>query len=81
MAILQKFLNINPRSCFELGFLAKTVDTNAWRQHDESAHFHTLVNLQLLSEVYLSRKIDKPNWSAIYSLRDRTVEETGGKRR
>ena len=78
MAILQKFLNVNPQSCFELGFLAKT-DTNAWRQHDKSAHFHTLVNLQLLSEVYLSRKIDKPNWSAIYSLRDSTVEETGGK--
>ena len=73
VSMLMKFMNICPRSCFDIGHIAKTVHAHTWLAHDKTAQFHTPLSLQTLCEAYLQHKIDKPDWASIYaSSRDKS---------
>lgn len=65
--MLIKFMNVCPRSCFDIGHITKTVHVDTWLAHDKTAQFHSPLSLQTLSEAYLQRKIDKPDWASIYA--------------
>ena len=67
ISVLMKYMNVCPRSCFDIGYIGKTVHPEAWLAHDKKSLFHSPVGLQTLTEAYLQRKVNKLDWASVYT--------------
>ena len=63
--MLQKFCNLNTRSCLELSSVAKVLDRVGWEALDRTGLFHSPISLDSLASVYLKQQVDKPDWEKL----------------